>query len=969
MMNTEQGDGENQYWERLHLPDLSHRNKFAISALIVAVFFLLLYFLITSIGNNVVVLTLIPFIGFALIFGFWWSILADLVSIILMLVVMFLQLGVDALYQFDVLDILFIAALGLVAALINRQKDIILKLIGQISYQRTKEFELIDSRNGYRDFIYRVPIGLYRTTPEGKILTASPALIEMLGFPDFETLAQVNISEELFVNSEDRITEHQLIQEEGIIRDYEMRLYKRNGEKIWVRDNVRAVKDESGQIKWFEGSLEDVTERKEMELAEQRQRVLAEALRDTAAALSSTLHFDEVLDRILTNMEHVVSHDAANIMLLENGFARIERSKGYIYDWEEKDRQMTRFPVEDIPTLKVMVETGLPLAIPDTKISQLWVDLPHSEWMRSYAGAPIIVKGNTIGFLNLNSATPGFFTETKAKWLQAFANQAAVAIENARMYGEIHEHARQTALLKELTQTTIVVSDLGEMLQHLADRLGELLAADGAYITLWDKERNATIPGAAYGPLRDSYLTLKTDPDKTTMTAAVLKAGKPLILNDFNKDTLQLSDSTVRCPSQSVLGVPLIADRKELGAVLISFEEAHKFTEDEISLSEQAARIIALAIYKAKLFDAEKERTDELSRANRIITALGTVATQVEAAIDLDKMLTVLGVGLDSLGLQCIIILQSQDRKRVTVQELTAKKRQRHILENSLDKIFNELDESISGVMYYDEVIKQNNVLFVSKLQNLASFFLPEKFEKKVNDQARWEAGDYDNNGFLLPLLSGKNVIGCLLLSGAELRREDMPAFSLFAGQISVAFENARLVAKIQQLAITDELTGLYNRRGLYEIGRLEIERTRRYGMPLAAIIIDIDHFKQVNDRFSHAVGDQVLRNFAKCVQDNTRELDVVGRIGGEEFVVLLPGSNKESAQETADRLKGVIANCVTSTKDEDIRITVSQGVAVLDSSIKDLNDLIQAADKALYKAKASGRNRIVSSKLPDSDK
>jgi diguanylate cyclase (GGDEF)-like protein len=220
-----------------------------------------------------------------------------------------------------------------------------------------------------------------------------------------------------------------------------------------------------------------------------------------------------------------------------------------------------------------------------------------------------------------------------------------------------------------------------------------------------------------------------------------------------------------------------------------------------------------------------------------------------------------------------------------------------------------------------------------------------------------------ENNGFLLPLLSGKKVIGCLLLWGAELRQEDLPAFSLFASQVAVAFENARLVSKIQQLAITDELTGLYNRRGLYEIGRLEIERTRRYGMPLAAIVIDIDHFKRVNDRFSHAVGDQVLRNFAKCVQVNTRELDVVGRIGGEEFVVLLPGSNEKSAQETADRLQGIVANCVTHTKDGDIWITVSQGVAVMDSSMSDLNDLIQAADRALYQAKEGGRNRVVASK------
>jgi diguanylate cyclase (GGDEF)-like protein len=154
----------------------------------------------------------------------------------------------------------------------------------------------------------------------------------------------------------------------------------------------------------------------------------------------------------------------------------------------------------------------------------------------------------------------------------------------------------------------------------------------------------------------------------------------------------------------------------------------------------------------------------------------------------------------------------------------------------------------------------------------------------------------------------------------------------------------------------------LYNRRGLYEIGRLEIERTRRYNIPLAAIVMDIDHFKRVNDKHSHAVGDQVLRSFAKCVQENTRELDIVGRIGGEEFVILLPGSDLRSANRTAARLQELIASNTTKSSAGDINITVSQGVSILNTNMQDLNDLVQAADRALYRAKETGRNRIVSS-------
>jgi diguanylate cyclase (GGDEF)-like protein len=786
----------------------------------------------------------------------------------------------------------------------------------------------------------------------------------MLGFPDFDSLTFVNITDELFVNRQDRINEHNLLKKEGIVRDYELRLYKRNGDMIWVRDNVRAIKDESGNIYCYEGSLEDITERKLMEEAEHEQRMLAESLRDTAAALSGTLEFEEVLDRILVNLGNVVQHDAANIMLVEKGLARIARSKGYIYDWEEEVRQASRFIIEDILTLKNMHNSGKPLAIPDTRESDLWSNLPHSEWMRSYAGAPIRVKGKTIGFLNLNSGTPGFFTQTKADRLQAFADQAAIAIENARMFGEIHEHARQTSLLNAITQTTIMAPDLDGMIQILADKLGELIEADGAYITLWDQEKNKVLPGAAYGPLRDSYSELQFKPNRKTVTSMVLAEGKSLVLKGVELASIKNSDSSNMYLAETILGLPLIADGKKLGAVLIAFDTSHQFSEAEVSLSEQAARIIALAIYKAKLFETEKEQTDELARANAIITALGKAATQVEAARNLDQMVEELGVVLADLSLHSLVLLHSPYGKKLSI----------HQHSESYDLIGEETQLISLGEMgyevnpsdfsFYDEVMSRKEIIYIENVYEMIGTIFPFLDELGPEEYDQKLPLDHEKQGFLLPLVHGKKVTGCLLTWGTDIHEQDIPAFSLFANQIAIAIENARLMEKIQKLAITDDLTGLYNRRGLYEIGRLEIERTRRYNIPLAAIVMDIDHFKRVNDQHSHAIGDQVLRSFAKCVQENTRELDIVGRIGGEEFVILLPGSDLRSAHRTAARLQDLIANNATSTDVGDIKITVSQGVSILDTSMQDLNDLVQAADRALYRAKEGGRNRVVSSEI-----
>jgi diguanylate cyclase (GGDEF)-like protein/PAS domain S-box-containing protein len=963
-MAVENAEKNKRIRDSLRISELSIRKKALIGAIFVTLYGFLVWYLISYMGKLVVTITVLPVLGFIFLFGFWGYIAANVSAILVLLLILYSYYGQLTSEILSLTEIVYILVLVIVAALIGEQKEFIQRLYKQISKQKSEESRLIDSRDGYRNLIYRIPVGLYRTTPDGKILEASSALVEMLGFPDFESLSFVNISDELFVNPQDRVNEHDLLQRDGIVRDYELRLYKRNGDMIWVRDNVRAIKDEIGNIYCYEGSLEDITERKLMEEAEHEQRMLAEALRDTAAALSGTLEFDDVLDRILVNMEHVVPHDAANIMLAEKGLARIERSKGYIYDWEEKVRQASRFLIEDIPTLKHMLDSGKPLAIPDTRESDLWVNLPHSEWMRSYAGAPIRVKGNTIGFLNLNSSTPGFFTQTKAEWLQAFTDQAGVAIENARMFGEIHEHARQNSLLNAITQATIVAPDLEGMIQILADRLGELIAADGAFITLWDEELNTVVPGAAYGPLKDIYAEIKVNPNEKSVTSLVLDEGKPIVLKDVDLSSIKVEDGTKNCFADSILGLPLIADGIKLGAVLIAFDQPHHFSEAEISLSEQAARIIALAIYKAKLFEAEKERTEELARANTIITALGNAAARVEAAKNLDRMVEALGEVLAELSLHNIVLLQSPDGENLSIHQQSESY---DLVRNGTEpKENDELGYELppSGFAYYDDVMNQKQIIFLNNVYAMLGTIFPFLDELGQQEYDLESASQTNNKGFLLPLVQGTKKTGCLLTWGSDIHKQDIPAFSLFASQIAVAIENARLMDKIQQLAITDDLTGLYNRRGLYEVGRIEIERTRRYNIPLASIVMDIDHFKRVNDQHSHAIGDQVLRSFAKCLHENTRELDVVGRIGGEEFVILLPGSDHRSAQRTAGRLQDLIANNVISTSGGEITITVSQGVAILDTSMQDLNDLIQAADRALYRAKATGRNRVVSSEI-----
>ncbi len=161
----------------------------------------------------------------------------------------------------------------------------------------------------------------------------------------------------------------------------------------------------------------------------------------------------------------------------------------------------------------------------------------------------------------------------------------------------------------------------------------------------------------------------------------------------------------------------------------------------------------------------------------------------------------------------------------------------------------------------------------------------------------------------------------------------------------------------LQEMAITDPLTGIHNRRYFFQAAQRELKRTIRYKHPLTAIMVDIDHFKHVNDTCGHADGDEVLRSVAQCLQRNVRQIDILCRYGGEEFAILLSETNIEQAMQTAERIRLEIENLSLIFGNTAIAITISLGLAEFQHT-ENLDQLLRHADKALYEAKHAGRNK-----------
>jgi diguanylate cyclase (GGDEF)-like protein len=183
-----------------------------------------------------------------------------------------------------------------------------------------------------------------------------------------------------------------------------------------------------------------------------------------------------------------------------------------------------------------------------------------------------------------------------------------------------------------------------------------------------------------------------------------------------------------------------------------------------------------------------------------------------------------------------------------------------------------------------------------------------------------------------------------LVLWGEDLKSEDIPAANLFASQVAVSLQNAHLYSEVQQLSVTDELTRLYNRRGLYSLGRREAERALRFNRPLTALMIDIDDFKKFNDQYSYRTGDEILVGVAQRMMDNLREVDLMGRFGGDEFIILLVETTLSASQRIMDRLLEAICGRPFSTRYGLLPVSISAGLAEFTGDFELLIDDVGAA-------------------------
>lgn len=307
------------------------------------------------------------------------------------------------------------------------------------------------------------------------------------------------------------------------------------------------------------------------------------------------------------------------------------------------------------------------------------------------------------------------------------------------------------------------------------------------------------------------------------------------------------------------------------------------------------------------------------------------------------------------------------------------------LIEKTFELLGSFVDYNIAGLFFNNPDKKEKNVLFLDVNKNSISNFVVEKIKRdffaQMPNLADFTIRDFGHaviretveNGELilnsdefktahiLPLISDGNLLGGICFyNREECNYPEFKFYKTMASELLLLLKMRYLYSEAEHLSVTDGLTGLYNRRHFeYNVER-EFLRTKRYPSDLSLAMIDIDHFKNINDTFGHQFGDYVLRELSNIISASFRKTDMIYRYGGEELSVILTETSLDNAFIPLERLREKISQHIFSYNNEETNLTVSIGIGASCAEFKTQGELVECADKALYKAKQSGRNKVI---------
>ncbi len=423
-------------------------------------------------------------------------------------------------------------------------------------------------------------------------------------------------------------------------------------------------------------------------------------------------------------------------------------------------------------------------------------------------------------------------------------------------------------------------------------------------------------------------------PAKEGLFAAALEAQHPVTLSGSRaRARMPLYDNENE--TECVCAIPLMEANGAVGVLLVDLEPGRTLDDATKGTLIDASRFILRSVGNERSFLQLERTKTEQGKLYRAADMLSDARSEVE----------VIRAGVDSARL-----FAHFDFAAVT---LFHKSRQAH----EICAVSGEGADELVGTVF-----AHNAGLVSMVVQNKHPLPYRGRFQKShmVFDE-HLHMPDMPSL-IILPLMVHDTALGSLLLGSRHagaFSEEVRPLLEVLSRHVAVSLANARMMKRLEELATTDSMTGLLNKRALTEAARQKIRAAKRFNRPLSVIVGDIDFFKRVNDNFGHDIGDVVIKGFGEVLKQSKRETDSVGRFGGEEFVVVCEETDAAGAQLLAERIRQELEAVKFKTPQGPLSVTCSLGVATFPQAGDDWESLFKATDEALYGSKQAGRNRV----------
>jgi len=660
-------------------------------------------------------------------------------------------------------------------------------------------------------------------------------------------------------------------------------------------------------------------------LYEETQKRLAETttLHKVAEIINSTLDLKEVFQRVVDELSNTFGYRLVDIYLLEEEGLRLQANVGY------DDKTTIELISLERGVIGRVARTGQSAFIRD--VSQDPDFIPSYPDIASEIAVPIKSGETLLGVLNVECDECRLLAEDDLLLLVTLSSHIGVAIENARLYEEEQRRSTQRHTIAEVGRRTASILEMDALLPQVVDLIAHNFGYYYVNIFQIDPDSEYAVYKAATGKaglaIVEEGLQLKVGEEG--IIGWVAGHGQPLLVNDVGQDPRYYPHPALP-DTRSELAVPIRAGGGIIGVLDVQSTELNAFDEGDLETLQTLADQLAVAIENARLYEETQKRLAET-------TTLHKVAEIINSTLDLKEVFQrVVDELSNTFGYRLVdIYLLEEGGLRLQANVGYDDK-------TTID--FIPLERGVIG-----RVARTGQPAFIRDVSQDPDY-IPAYPEIKSE--------------ICVPVKSGETLLGTLNVECDEKRPltdDDLQLLSTLSSHIGVAIENARLYEETQRLAITDGLTGLYNLRYFYEALEKEIQRSERYHRSASLIILDIDDFKAYNDLYGHLAGDDLLKELAQLMSKVTRRTDTLARYGGEEFVIILPETEIEEARFLAERLLEEVREHRFSMQDGQTigRITISLGVATYPHHADSPKALVDAADRALLRAKGAGKNRL----------